>query len=378
MKKTLFEFYKIDSEKINRIWDNGIFSYDANVLLNIYRYSQEARNNVFESISYFIDRTILTYQACWEYHNNKRQVAEHLKSGYDEICQSLTEILNKASTGEITKYRKHCAIDFDKDIIKPLEVTINKIKHKLEDKKNNHDQVLNTAELDDKLAELFDGKVSQKFAEEDLKKIYAEGKKRYEQKIPPGFADFNAKKHRDDNSLYGDLIIWNHLIKLSKEEKKDIIFVTDDKKEDWWDIYKGKNNGPLPMLYREFFELTNQHILIYSVDTFIQYAASHMKKKVNPKVITEIKDIQASNNHIDRLDSPSITYLDLINQIVRDTPSRRRYSLENLTSPHLWEYTSSKDSSIENLLKANLATQAPLPKYNSDFIDYYKIPDHNK
>ena len=49
MKNTFFEYYPINKDVINNIWENGTFCYDANVLLNLYRYSNDTRTTIFEN-----------------------------------------------------------------------------------------------------------------------------------------------------------------------------------------------------------------------------------------------------------------------------------------------------------------------------------------
>lgn len=292
MKNAFFEYYPINQEIIDNAWNNGVFCYDANVLLNLYRYTNDTRNKIFENIEYFIDKTVMPYQACYEYHKNRRIVVDRLQNSYDEIIKIIDQNINSIESGELTKYRKHCALDIEKDIIKPFKSTATKIISKINTIKANHTQYLNAAEVHEKITKLFDGKISKRFSDEDLKKIYSEGKNRYEKKIPPGFADYAGKKNADENSLYGDLIIWKHLIAISQEKKTDIIFITDDRKKDWWDIYHGETKGALPELYREFKELTSHYILIYSVEDYMKYARGHSEISVPKKVINEIEELR--------------------------------------------------------------------------------------
>ncbi len=94
--------------------------------------------------------------------------------------------------------------------------------------------------------------------------MYADGKIRYENKIPPGFKDAEKASKGEDSYYYfdglrferqyGDLILWKQLLlKASDENVDNIIFITDDSKEDWW--YKINSNGnktigPLAQGYR--------------------------------------------------------------------------------------------------------------------------------
>lgn len=304
MKNVFFEYYPISKEVINEVWDKGIFCYDANVLLNLYRYSNETRNKIFENIEYFIGKTIMPYQACYEYHKNKRSVEDSLLSSYDEIIKIIEQAANALESGDLSKYRKHCALDIDRDIIKPIKSTTTKVVNKIKDTKSNHSSFLNVSEIHEKISQLFDGKISDKFSEDELKRIYTEGKSRYDKKIPPGFADYDNKKNKGENSLYGDLIIWKHLVEISKNKNSDIIFVTDDRKKDWWDIHHGQTKGALPELYREFKELTSHNILIYSVEDYMKYAPEHSEIAVPKKVITEIEELR-------KVDERRKNYIDL-------------------------------------------------------------------
>ena len=62
-------------------------------------------------------------------------------------------------------------------------------------------------------------------------KLCKEGEYRYKSQTPPGYKD--AKK--DGVSKYGDLIVWAETYEYAVLNNKNIIFVTDDVKEDWWE-----------------------------------------------------------------------------------------------------------------------------------------------
>ena len=100
-----------------------------------------------------------------------------------------------------------------------------------------------------------------------------EGKIRYEQRVPPGYMDAD-KKDGDEYKKFGDLIIWKDMITKAKSEKKPVIFITDDDKEDWWRKHKGRKLGPRPELLDEFKRETGQEFHIYKFDRFIEVRGS--------------------------------------------------------------------------------------------------------
>src|SRR6202007_3275520 len=106
------------------------------------------------------------------------------------------------------------------------------------------------------------------------------------------------KQKKGERHVYGDLIIWKELINYSKKEKKPLIFVTDDRKEDWWTIEAGKTIRPREELIKEFYDLTGIRILIYNADHFLQYAKQKkLVPKLNDNTIKEVKEIRISDEN---------------------------------------------------------------------------------
>ena len=69
-----------------------------------------------------------------------------------------------------------------------------------------------------------------------------EGQGRYKKEIPPGFKD---AKDKDGVRKYGDLIIWKEMLKFALKQSKNIIFITDDVKADWWETQDNKKFSTL-------------------------------------------------------------------------------------------------------------------------------------
>ena len=45
MEKTFSEYHQPNDEEITQLWEKAIFIFDANVLLNLYRYSKKTSDN---------------------------------------------------------------------------------------------------------------------------------------------------------------------------------------------------------------------------------------------------------------------------------------------------------------------------------------------
>ena len=146
-----------------------------------------------------------------------------------------------------------------------------------------------------KLTQLLEGKIGDDIANEELERLYRDGKKRYDEEVPPGYKDKANKKNEGNRSLYGDLIVWNQLLKHAKTIPSSIIFITDDRKEDWWYKFKGKTIGPRPELIKEFKDETGKRINIYQADNFLDLAIKNLNQASNPEAIEEIRKVRLAD-----------------------------------------------------------------------------------
>ncbi len=70
MKNTFVGYDKKSKKEIESLWKNAYFSFDANVLLNLYRYSETSKDTILNLITKFSSRIFLTHQAGFEFHQH--------------------------------------------------------------------------------------------------------------------------------------------------------------------------------------------------------------------------------------------------------------------------------------------------------------------
>jgi len=98
-------------------------------------------------------------------------------------------------------------------------------------------------------------------------KIYRHGRVRYSQRVPPGFADIEQKRFRGERSLFGDLILWEQTLKIAETQRKPVVFVSCEQKEDWRDKTGSTLLGPHPLLVQEMAQRTGQDLWVYGWTT---------------------------------------------------------------------------------------------------------------
>lgn len=295
MKKKFIGFYNPTKDEINEAWKKGIFAFDANTLLNLYRYTDKTRDDFLNALKTIKERLFLPYQAAFEYQNNRLEVIDSIENSYDELYEVFPENFDKYLKSQINKHKKHPSIVIEK-IIKLHNDFLENLSNELNEQKLKHPDFRSKDDVLNELTDLFENSVGEEFSKEDLLKIYKEGESRYSNEIPPGYKDQINKKSKGQRHIYGDLIIWKELINNAKNKKYPLIFITDDRKEDWWTIQKGKTIRPREELIKEFFDFTGIRILIYNADHFLSFAKEKgLLPRLKLETIEEVKNIRVSD-----------------------------------------------------------------------------------
>lgn len=273
------------------LWKTATFVFDANVLLNLYRYSDDARNEFLKVIKKIDDRCWLPEQCAHEFLENRLGVIRGQVEAYDGAIKTLNGIKNTFEGQKGHPFIAAKNLDEMSAIVKKIEKDISKNKTALEKR-------VNVDSIKEEIADIFDGSVGPKFKDSELDDLFDEGSKRYSEKIPPGYMD--SSKHKDPKSKaekrsnFGDWILWKQVLDMAESDAKSVILVTDDRKEDWWLSAMGKIVGPRPELIAEFCETTEQNILVYTPDKFLEYAQGFLKSKVSTETLDEVKAEQAA------------------------------------------------------------------------------------
>lgn len=333
MKNTFKEYYRYSHEDLNKMRENALFVIDANILLNFYRYSSETKDAFINILKILKDKQQLwlPYQVWKEFYKNRFWVITTYQKSYDQISKTISEYFDKLKS-DLNKYTdKHPSIDLEL-LLKPLDEQINNIKEEIERRKGNHPNLMQEDNILTEITNLFDGIVWEPFDEKQIKTIQKEGEIRYEKKIPPWF---NDKKKDDITEKYGDLILWKEIINKAKNIKKDIIFISDDQKDDRWRKIEWKNIMPLPELKKEIFNEASTWFHILTWKMFLEQAQSRLNQlSISNKIIDEVKNIWEDKlseiNYIKILTELRTLSWDIINNIRQLSLTEKHKELLNI------------------------------------------------
>lgn len=278
MKKTFYAYFRKSDKELSELWENAFFAVDANVLLNLYRYSDETRKALLDALSNKGKNLFLPHQVGLEFVKNRFKIIDDQARKYDSTISNVKKLEET-----LKAKREHPFISQNK-LGKFLKASTELI-HNLEESKNNLPKIEQGGTLLDEVSQLFEGKTGEPLTEE-WEAFEKDAKSRYEREIPPGYKDAT----KGGTHQYGDLIIWKQLIAFAKEKKRAVIFITDDRKEDWWIIHSGKTICTRPELLEEFKKETQQDFLMYTVERFLEFGAKLRQEEIDPTVIAEVKD----------------------------------------------------------------------------------------
>lgn len=302
--KNMFKQYNYfyTEEQYKDIWENGLFVFDTNTLLNLYRYQEDTRNEFFQVLNKISDRIWIPYHVALEFQRNRLIVLCEQKELFSKTKKALELTAKKLDQElEVLKLNKRHSLinvsDFKKnfhDLLVGFEAELNELK-------SRQQHLSKPDSLKIELENLFENKVGE--APKDQKAIdelYKDGENRYKNKIPPGYLDGGKLEQCLDSGLiyknkFGDFIVWHQLLEHTKKNNiEKVIFITNDLKEDWWwkfDASGEKFNQPRPELIDEAINVGGiSQFIMYDSEKFLSYSSNYLEVKVSDSSVQEVRD----------------------------------------------------------------------------------------
>ena len=288
MRKALCHWFRITEAEERELWKSGIFSFDASVLLSIYEYSNETRNELVKLIEDNSQRVRLPYQFGLEYVRNRSSVIIKQSKNYVKAVKDLESFqIKHIESKNNHPYLSESSLEAFKEIQSDLTA-----------RQKEMECLIGSDPYADKVLTVFEGRLGPKPTPEELTLLHERAKERYDKKRPPGYSDLKGKGAPD---AYGDFIGWSQLIEIAKKEQKGVILVLDDSKEDWWLKREERKIGPHPDLVEEFSSLTQQRLWIYTSENFLRAAKKFVAAEISDEVIEEVTQRLASQQESQRV-----------------------------------------------------------------------------
>lgn len=363
---------------------------DTNVLLNMYRYTSETANSILDAFEIFKDMIWVPFLVGLEFNENREKVIlqqisifketeKCLNSNYQDLKNKLKKlnIENRHPliiTDEISKSFKQL-IDIEKEKITKLE------KEYIEGIKD--DPIGNR--INDLLIKHI---IEPNHHQSDIKKYNNEAELRYKHKIPPGYEDNKKDGYIFFNGItytkkYSDYIIWQEIIeKVKKDKIENLIFITDDLKEDW---FKQKSIIGKKTLRSELVnEIKNKTDLdIIEHMTSLGFLKFINNSQINTIEENTIHELEEDESFRSRRDERSLApYVVVIYEEEVAVFDRAYNLIRETASDELIEFAISKNVKHDKYFSFNFEHQQPFwmtddkrNKCNSYWLWQYDIPE---
>ncbi|MCD2198058.1 PIN domain-containing protein [Actinomycetospora endophytica] len=335
---------------MNRLWSDAVVVLDTNSLLNLYRYPDGPRESLFNALGAIKERLWIPHQVAKEFHRNRASVIRSQESVSSQVDQALRNV-GEAANKELKPLRRNGLVAITpllEDIEKAVTAARDAVGHQVYMVKPQKDSVL------ERVADLYEGRVGEPFSEEHRKEATEEAVERYEAEVPPGYKD--TKK--SENS-YGDYFVWKQIMRYASSVDKDILLVTDDRKEDWWWSDSGYSLGPLPALRKEFSSTTSHFIWFYTPSRFLVEMRERGLTAVSDEDISVVRETTTPDRPIS-LEKDGIDHLSVGELERLRVDLKQRIDETNLAQGDLddrvreleegWQHSSEEQDRVQSLV----------------------------
>jgi hypothetical protein len=274
VRRVLSEHYPISADEDRRLRRTATFALDTNVLLDLHRFTKGTRGELIEILQGLAkeDRVWVPHQAALEYHKALADVVSRRQANYQSLVNQLHS------------WRK----TFDEKLgplPAEIEGPLSALQRALESVRDSHCSSEEDSALLDRITTLFQGRVGTPYPNDVMAQKHKEADARYKAKTPPGFIDAQKEGTRQ----YGDFILWSQMIDYAREKKRSVIFVTGERKDDWWQDSHDGTRKPHPELRREFKIQTAQQFHMYDTHDFIAKAGRTLQVSVSKRTLDEAR-----------------------------------------------------------------------------------------
>src|SRR5205809_889756 len=99
-------YYQPSDADFKRLWDEAWFIPDANVLLNLYRYTPDTSHKLLEIFQRVGDRLWVPHQAAWEYQEHRLEEIGRQRGAYKRVIEALESARSRLAK-DLEAYARH-------------------------------------------------------------------------------------------------------------------------------------------------------------------------------------------------------------------------------------------------------------------------------
>ncbi|MFI0236528.1 PIN-like domain-containing protein [Streptomyces sp. NPDC016845] len=314
-----FEYYLgASDDDYERVLKNGMVVLDTNAVLNLYRYTDEARTDLFSVLRSLGDRLWIPNQVAVEFWRNRESAATDLDFFGDGVIEELRDVHGQIGRS-LRTWANRVALKQEQlsGILEGLEASFEGVFAAVQSIAGERSSGRSRNTFEDpvllELQETLVNRVGIPLGSREYEEAVAEGLRRVDEKIPPGYKD----KKKGEDGAAGDYLVWAQTIKEAQVRGCEVLIITGDVKEDWWRRESGETKGPRLELTQEFYSAVGARVFMLRPPRFLELARGALDVSVANESIDDAsrvehaigKRLYAASNVLALLREDLLTYL---------------------------------------------------------------------
>ncbi|WP_146073620.1 PIN-like domain-containing protein [Amycolatopsis sp. CA-126428] len=312
-----FEAYQTPTnDEYQKLFDSGLIVIDANVLLDLYRYNHDTRQDLLRVLDRLKHQIWLPHQVALEFWRGREGAlsdpdarAEGVVSQLQSTCDSVPKIISTwANRVSLSTAERERIVDKISSGFRLAIAEIHEISNRA--KLIEHEDSTKDSILSD-LRELLAGRVGPPLAANDHADALKEASRRIDNDIPPGYLD---RKKGDTEAVAGDYLLWRQTLVEASNRNSDVLLITRDTKDDWWRNRSGRARGPRPELVAEMKSEAGVRLFMMRTDSLLYHAKNILNVEVrsssveNVEAIAQIESLKAATQRNSELLSSELDH----------------------------------------------------------------------
>lgn len=281
------------AEDFTAVLTGGLVAPDANVLLNLYRYTEQARTDLLQALGALESRLWVPHQVLVEFWRNRESTLSEAQATGGKAAEDMASHAATAVKA-LRTWANHVALpeeEFD-GLRGQLADAFSEVQERIvQVGKGEWENMTYDTSADPVIAGLepaLADRVGPPLSPRDYETAVKEGMRRVEARQPPGYMD----KNKDGTGAAADYLIWEQILRETARRGCDVLFVTADGKEDWWRKEQGFNRGPRPELTTELRARGGGRLFMLTPKRFLEIAAPILKFSLREGSVEDIERVE--------------------------------------------------------------------------------------
>jgi hypothetical protein len=274
----------------------GLVVPDANVLLDLYRYTAQTRADLFAVLKKIRSQLWVPHQVLEEFWRNRESALREPDAIGAKAIDDLEE-KREQSIEVLRTWSNRIALAPEElsGLGKTLEHAFQEVIDSISSRVGSEDSSLSASNThNDSILPALNSILKDRIGlpmEADVYKAAAEeGERRILEGLPPGFMD----KGKKSDYAVGDYLVWAQILEEAAERHCDVLFVTADVKDDWWRKEQGQVRGPHLELVRELRQRVGTQLFLLRTNSFLIHAKKLLSIDVRDESVKDIERVELS------------------------------------------------------------------------------------